>query len=83
MSTVDEVKQILKQTLRLDARIQSMNEASALLGALPELDSMAVVNLIAGIEEHFGFLVSDDEISADAFATLGSLAQFVEEKLAA
>lgn len=83
MSTEDEVKQILKQTLRLDARIQSMNEASALLGALPELDSMAVVNLIAGIEEHFGFLVSDDEISADAFATLGSLVQFVEEKLAA
>ena len=42
---------------------------------------MAVVNLIAALEDHFGIRVEDDEISASTFATLGSLAAFVQEKL--
>jgi hypothetical protein len=46
-----------------------------LLGSLPELDSMAVVTLIGALEEHFGIMVDDDDISASTFATLGSLAR--------
>ena len=42
---------------------------------------MAVVALIAKIEEQFDIAVMDDEISADAFASLGSLVRFVEDKL--
>ncbi len=51
-----------------------------LLGSMPELDSMAVVAVITALEDHFGFEVDDDEISADTFATVGTLAAFVEEK---
>jgi acyl carrier protein len=52
-----------------------------LLGSIPELDSMAVVNLITTLEEHFGFTIEDDEINADVFGTLGSLTAFVDHKL--
>ena len=58
-----------------------MRADTALLGNLPELDSMAVVSIITALEEHYGFAVADDEISADTFSTLGSLAEFVEGKL--
>jgi acyl carrier protein len=34
------------------------------------------------LEEHFGITVNDDEISAKTFETLGSLVNFVEQKLA-
>ena len=61
----------------------AMNESSPLLGAIPELDSMAVVSLITALEEHFDITVTDDEIGAAAFETLGSLTRFVEGKLAA
>ena len=44
---------------------------------------MAVVQLIGALEEQFGFTVDDDEISAGTFATLGSLAAFVQHKLTA
>jgi len=54
-----------------------------LLGAVPELDSMAVVNVITALEEQFGFTIADDEIGAAMFATLGSLTDFVEQKIAA
>jgi acyl carrier protein len=41
------------------------------------------VNVLTALEEYFGFTIEDDEISATAFETLGSLTRFVEDKLAA
>ncbi len=79
---LDDVKQILTDVLSLGEAGSSLHAGSPLLGALPELDSMAVVNLITALEEHFGIVVEDDEISADTFETLGSLAAFVANKLA-
>jgi acyl carrier protein len=79
---IEELKTILADVLSLGPAKDSLTEQSALLGSIPELDSMAVVNLIAALEEHFGIVVDDDEISATTFETLGSLNAFVQEKLA-
>jgi acyl carrier protein len=79
---LDDVKSVVGRTLQLGSRVQAMNESSALLGAIPELDSIAVVNVITALEEHFDITVADDEIGAAAFETLGSLTRFVEGKLA-
>ena len=81
MSTLTEVKKILAQTLQLGSVIDTMTLETRLLGALPELDSMAVVTILTALEENFAFSVDDDEISADTFATLGSLTSFVDHKL--
>jgi acyl carrier protein len=81
MSTLDDVKKILGQTLQLGLRADALTAESSLLGALPELDSMAVVAILTALEDHFGFTVDDDEISAETFATLGSLTEFVDRKL--
>lgn len=80
---LDEVKDILADVLSLGETKNTLKADSALLGSIPELDSMAVVHLITALEEHFGFTVEDDEISASTFATLGSLSAFVESKMAA
>jgi len=79
---LDEVRNILIDVLNLGEAGASLTPDSPLLGSLPELDSMAVVSLIGALEEHFGILVDDDDISASTFATLGSLAAFVQEKRA-
>lgn len=81
MSTPQEVRNILAQSLQLGPRADRLDANSPLLGAIPELDSMAVVMILTAMEEHFGFSVDDDEISADTFATLGTLTAFVEQKL--
>jgi acyl carrier protein len=78
---LEEVKNILGDVLSLGSAKDDLNEHSALLGSIPELDSMAVVHLITALEEQFGITVDDDEISASTFETLGSLAKFVEQKL--
>jgi acyl carrier protein len=79
---LNEVKNILIDVLNLGDAGQSLDADSPLLGSLPELDSMAVVTLIGALEEHFGIVVDDDDISASTFETLGSLAAFVASKAA-
>lgn len=78
-----QVKTILGEVLSLsDAARDALTPDSALLGSIPELDSMAVVHLITALEDQFGIVVDDDEISATTFETLGSLTAFVAQKLA-
>jgi acyl carrier protein len=79
---LDEIRTILGSALQLGDRARRLNEHSPLLGAVPELDSIAVVNVITALEERFDITVADDEIGAAAFETLGSLTRFVESKLA-
>jgi acyl carrier protein len=83
MSTLEEVKTILGDSLQLGERGRVFTASTRLLGNLPELDSMAVVSVITALEQHFGFMVNDDEITADTFETLGSLSAFVDQKLKA
>lgn len=75
-----EVKGLLGTALQLGERAQNLTATTPLLGNLPELDSMAVVTVITTLEDYYGFTVDDDEISSETFATLGSLATFVDEK---
>ena len=82
MDTTAEVKAILGEVLQLGPRASELTAETELLGSLPELDSMAVATVIAGIEDRFGVFVEDDELSAETFATVGSLAAFVDQKLA-
>jgi len=78
---IDDVKQIIGSALQLGSRVEELDAAARLLGAIPELDSIAVVSVITALEEHFGIAVEDDDIDASTFETLGSLAAFVEQKL--
>lgn len=82
MDTQKEVLRVLDEVLSLGGRAMSFSPATPLLGAIPELDSMAVVALITSLEERFGIMVDDDEISGDTFASVGSLGAFVAGKLA-
>lgn len=79
--TLDRVRHILGSVLNLGNRIDRLSADSKLLGDIPEFDSMAVVGVITALEERFGIVVEDDDISADTFETLASLADFVRTKL--
>lgn len=83
LNVTQEVLRVLDEVLSLNGRTKSFGRDTPLLGAIPELDSMAVVTLITTLEEQFGFIVDDDEIDGDTFATVGSLVDFVSPKLSA
>ena len=83
MPYIEEAKKLIGETLQIQDRVDSFKADTLLLGHVPELDSMAVVSIITTMEEHFGFIVEDDEISADTFESIGSLAEFINQKLSA
>ena len=79
-SSLDDVKSLLVDTLGIEDRANTITSSTALFGNLPELDSLAVLELVTAIEDHFGIVVDDSEFTGDTFETLGSLAAFVDGK---
>jgi acyl carrier protein len=78
-----QVLEVLDDTLALGGRAQQFTLETRLFGSLPELDSMAVVDLIASLEDRFAIVIEEDEINARVFATVATLEQLVQTKLSA
>lgn len=81
MDVLKEVTATLDEVLSLGGRGAAFTRDTHLLGAIPELDSMAVVTLITTLEERFGITVDDDEINGETFSTVGTLTDFVSAAL--
>jgi acyl carrier protein len=80
MSTLETVREILADVLQIGDRAGRLEPSSALLGNLPEFDSMAVVGVITAIEQRFAIVIEDDDIDAETFETVGSLVRFIDGK---
>lgn len=83
MKLDEQVLQSLEASLNIRLDRQKVGPDSPLLGVIPEFDSMAVVALLTNLEEKFGFVVDDDEVDGTVFATIGSVTQFVRNKISA
>ncbi|MEO8250310.1 MAG: phosphopantetheine-binding protein [Burkholderiales bacterium] len=81
MDVQKEVLKVVDEVLSLKGRTVKFDRNTHLLGAIPELDSMAVVTLITELETRFGITVEDDDIDGATFETVGSLTDFVSAKL--
>jgi acyl carrier protein len=82
MPVTEGVKRVLRETLQLGNRVNDFDDSTQLFGSIPEFDSMAVVTVVAGLEEEFDIEIEDDDIRAEIFETVGSLTGFIREKLA-
>ncbi|TVO73587.1 acyl carrier protein [Sedimenticola selenatireducens] len=82
MSNLSDTIEIIAEVLQLGERATRFDADTPLLGSVPEFDSMAVVSVITAIEDNYGFIVEDDEVSAELFETVGSLHEFIVQKSA-
>jgi len=46
------------------------------------LDSLGILEVVAFVEREFGITVEDEELVPESFASIASIAQFVDGKLA-
>jgi len=53
------------------------DEDTGLLGMGIGLDSVEIIQLVAGLEEEFNLTIDDDDLVPDHFFTIGSLASFL------
>ena len=78
------LRAVLGDVLGLNpARCAALSAESALLGALPELDSMAIATLFAAIEDRFGLFFDDADLTGETLETYGSLLALVAARRAA
>jgi acyl carrier protein len=77
-STFNDVKTLVAETLGIIERLDSLDASTRLLGSLPELDSLGVAELLAAIEDRFGFEIDYSDVTMDMFETLGTLAAFID-----
>ena len=79
LQTERQLKALLAEELGMaQARVAAFTDDTALFGALPEFDSMAVAHMLTAIEEKFGVFIEDDDVEAEDFATFGALRALVE-----
>ena len=76
------LRAILESAIGQRAMPARLGHDTPLLGAIPELDSMAVLAILTQLQDELGLTIADDEISAERFETYGALAGFVRDKLA-
>lgn len=76
--SLDRVKAVLIKTLGIEDRAAAIEASTPLFGSMPELDSLAVVELAASLEQEFSFEIDDEDLTGDVFETVGTLAGFVE-----
>jgi acyl carrier protein len=79
--TFEAVKAVVVETLGVEDRADTLDAATPLLGSLPELDSMAVLELVLELEQRFGIVIEGEDVTAEMFETLASLTAFVDDKL--
>ena len=76
-----DVKDVVVQTLGVEDRADAIDADTPLFGTLPELDSMAVLELVLELEQRFGIVLEGEDVTADSFETLTNLTAVVESKL--
>ena len=81
-TSVEAVKAVLVETLGLEGDAATMDAETRLFGSLPELDSMAVLEVLLALEERFGITIDGEDVTAESFESLGSLTELVRDQAA-
>lgn len=71
------VIEVICRVLGIAERAASFDRDTPLLDAVPELDSMAIAQLILALEDRFQIDFEPDEITGEIFETVGTLTDFV------
>ncbi|KTT71401.1 acyl carrier protein [Sphingomonas endophytica] len=75
------VRAVLVDVLALSPeRAATFTADTALFGALPELDSMAVAGVLTELEDRLGIMIDDDEVDGEMLETFGALVTFAAGK---
>ncbi len=76
--TLLRVKSVLRNSLKLDESAQLADDMP-LVGGEYDLDSLDILLVITNIEKEFGVRISEGTMDRRAFATIRTLADFVEQ----
>lgn len=80
-NTIEQVRTIIADRLDVNISREEIEPDSGLLEDGLGLDSIAIVELITLIEEHFGFKFDEDGLNMEAFESVSTLAEYIQRQL--
>ena len=79
-SIEDRIKLVLSREAMVDRKPGDIPENAKLIDSLG-LDSVRIVELIVGIEDEFGIVIADEDLSLELFESVTSLARYVRARI--
>ncbi|HEY1921560.1 MAG TPA: phosphopantetheine-binding protein [Tepidisphaeraceae bacterium] len=79
---VQEVREVVRRDLKLAAN-EPIDEGMAFFGGNVDLDSLDMLLLLTSIERKFGVKIPNEKVGKEAFQSLGSLVQYIQNHRAA
>jgi acyl carrier protein len=74
-----QIKEMIVERLFLDADPAEIGDDEPLMESY-DIDSVNLFEIVVGLEEQFGISFEDEDFSVELFATVDSLAEYVENK---
>ena len=86
MNEVEKTELVVRAVIRdilgvSQQRVDAFTDKTGLFGSLPELDSMAVANLLTELEDRLAIIIDDDEVDGDMLEDFGGLVDFCQRKV--
>lgn len=78
-TTVQTIRRILRRDLKLGEAVE-LPEDMPLVGGELDLDSLDVLLMLTSLEKEFGFKITSETIDRSAFATMRTLALYVDHR---
>ncbi len=80
-SIKNKVKSVIIDSLELSIAPDEMDNNDLLFGEGLGGNSMALMEVIVGLEKAFEIEISDEELIMDVFETVNSIAEFIKSKI--
>jgi len=78
---INELKEKLIVLLNLsDVTPESFDENAQLVGGELGIDSIDVLEMVVMVEKDYGVVINNQEIGKEVFASLASLARYIEQR---
>lgn len=77
----EKIKELLIDSLELDAEPEDIGDEDQLFGSHLGLDSVSTLTLVEELEDEFEIEVEDEELTPELFESVKSLAEYVVDKM--
>lgn len=76
-----QIKKIIVNALKLEVLPEEIGDSEMLFGESMDIDSIATLEIVTAIEGAFTIRVEDDELTAELFDSVCTLADYVAKKI--